>query len=304
MTPFLGCWSTSTSDECAAFNEIFFTTGDPTPAWAALYEDASCAGVQTAVADVGYFQGCCNEEAQTMIDCTVANADPRNTWGLTTPWEGLECPSIEIVPHAKPAKPSLIEDGSLIDTLTSMSGSDGVDEDSTDFDLLLHFLEVAGLTDALAEASDVTLFAPDDQAFCELSQIFGFNSTLGFTSCADEEAQIIFWEQAISTFPVEEEGQDGIVEGWKYILSYHVAQGAMTRKDLLGAGTITMMGGHEVTVRKGGGDRVVLVSGWTPPRPLPRVKTMQKNIKANTNFIQVITFPLTPPAPAWAPDAW
>ena len=65
-----------------------------------------------------------------------------------------------------------------------------------------------------------------------------------------------------------------------------------------------MMGGHEVTVRKGRGDRVVLVSGWTPPRPLPRVKTMQKNIKGNTNFIQVINFPLTPPAPAWAPDAW
>ena len=103
MTPFLGCWSTSTSDECAAFNEIFFTNGDPTPAWAALYEDASCAGVQTAVADVGYFQGCCNEEAQTMIDCTVANADPRNTWNLTTPWEGLECPSIEIVPPNVPA---------------------------------------------------------------------------------------------------------------------------------------------------------------------------------------------------------
>ena len=105
MTPFLGCWSTSTSDECAAFNEIFFTNGDPTPAWAALYEDASCAGVQTAVADVGYFQGCCNEEAQTMIDCTVANADPRNTWGLTTPWEGLECPSIEIVPPKQESSP-------------------------------------------------------------------------------------------------------------------------------------------------------------------------------------------------------
>ena len=229
---------------------------------------------------------------------------PNNVVGGGYLWISCFTKGIHRVPLAKPAKPALIGDGSLIDTLTSMSGSDGVDEDSTDFDLLLHFLEVAGLTDVLAEASDVTLFAPDDQAFCELSQIFGFNSTLGFTSCADEEAQIIFWEQAISTFPVEEEGQDGIVEGWKYILSYHVAQGAMNRKDLLGAGTITMMGGHEVTVRKGRGDRVVLVPGWTPPRPLPRVKTMQKNIKVNTNFIQVINFPLTPPAPAWAPDAW
>ena len=40
-----------------------------------------------------------------MIDCTVANADPRNTWGLTTPWEGLECPSIEIVPPKQESSP-------------------------------------------------------------------------------------------------------------------------------------------------------------------------------------------------------
>jgi|GEM_PF-559605 len=124
----------------------------------------------------------------------------------------------------------------VVDVVLEVSGSEGFDDDAADYDLLREALVATGLVTAVAEASDITVFAPTDAAFADLATDLGF--------AGGTEAEVFGFLAEATGF--ESADEPGILAD---VLLYHVAPGAQTAADLAAAGPIaTLLADATVTV--------------------------------------------------------
>jgi uncharacterized surface protein with fasciclin (FAS1) repeats len=130
--------------------------------------------------------------------------------------------------------------GSAVELVVAVSGDAGFDGDRWDFDLLREALAATGLVDAVANAGDVTVFAPNDRAFIRLARDLGYGGS-------DEAGAFAFLAEATGFESAE---NPGLLDD---VLLYHVAPGARTLAELHGSSVETLLGSG-VTVE---GRRVV-----------------------------------------------
>lgn len=107
----------------------------------------------------------------------------------------------------------------ITDTVVALSGSSGFDSNAGDFDILREAVLATGLDSALSGRRQLTVFAPTDQAFLDLTgksneaDAFAAVASLGLGAVAD-------------------------------VLAYHVAPGRRTAEDVVPATRLrTLQGG-------------------------------------------------------------
>ena len=126
------------------------------------------------------------------------------------------------------------------DTIAEIvAASDGVfDDNDGDFDVLLNALTATGLDDALNNPdSNLTVFAPNDQAFISAAQSLGYEGS-------DEAGAFTYIVQAATLLS---RGGDPIPL-LSDILLYHVAPGALDATAVLGSDTIPTLLGVDLGV--------------------------------------------------------
>ena len=120
---------------------------------------------------------------------------------------------------AAPAQAAKPKQTTITDTVVALSGSSGFDTNGGDFDILREAVVATGLDGALSKRRQLTVFAPTDQAF------------LNLTGAATEA-------QAFAA--VAGLGLDAVAD----VLAYHVAPGRRTAADVVPARRIkTLQGG-------------------------------------------------------------
>jgi len=97
----------------------------------------------------------------------------------------------------------------VFDLLVDISGSSGFDDDKCDFDILRDLISAADLVDSLSELRDITVFAPDDEAF------YKFACHAGYVGDYNEEMIFIFIVEFLAPYGGEI---------YKNVLLYHVAE--------------------------------------------------------------------------------
>ncbi|WP_299970496.1 fasciclin domain-containing protein [uncultured Roseobacter sp.] len=121
-------------------------------------------------------------------------------------------------------------------TLTEIVAASGgtFDQDGSDFDLLLNAVQTAGLADALNDPeADLTVFAPNDDAFVTLSQTLGFKGS-------DEGEAFAYLVDALTLLS----GGGDPVPLLTEILTYHVVPEALDSTAVLSStGIVTLQGG-------------------------------------------------------------
>lgn len=128
---------------------------------------------------------------------------------------------------------------SIVDIVLDASGTEGLDQDGTDFDILREALVATDLVGTLADReADFSVFAPTDAAFIRLAQ------DLGAEIADDDEAG------ALAAILAALEGLAGTPQGGiallKDILLYHVAPGGRTLEQLNSDGVVTTAQGGTV----------------------------------------------------------
>jgi len=126
-------------------------------------------------------------------------------------------------------------DPTLLEVLEESGGTP--DEDATDFDLLLTALQATGL-DLAADDPDaeLTVFAPNDQAFINLAQDLGYDG--------DDEAGAL---ETILTASAEADPDNplALLEG---VLTFHISPGAQDADAVLGADQVETLQGTALGV--------------------------------------------------------
>lgn len=130
---------------------------------------------------------------------------------------------IDLAPEPEPT---------IVDIVLDASGTEGLDTNGSDFDILREALTATGLVETLADrGADFTVFAPTDDAFIQLARDLGADVPDG-----DEAA-------ALNGILAALEGLAGSAEGALDLLSqvllYHVSPGGRTLDALQADGTIT-----------------------------------------------------------------
>lgn len=129
----------------------------------------------------------------------------------------------------------------IVDIVLSTSGTEGLDNDGGDFDILREALTAAGLVDTLADTSaDFTVFAPTDAAFIQLARDLGASIDDG-----DEAAALDAILQALTDLAPDGDP----IPLLKDILLYHVAPGGRSLEDLQEDGTIATAQGGTLDIR-------------------------------------------------------
>jgi uncharacterized surface protein with fasciclin (FAS1) repeats len=118
-------------------------------------------------------------------------------------------------------------DDNIVDTVIALSGASGFDDNGGDFDILRDAVVAADLDEPLSGEADLTVFAPTDQAFLDLtgagSEDAAFNTVAGL-------------------------GLDKV----RQILKYHVTKGSVGAKKVVKAKKIkTLYKGKNITKKKG-----------------------------------------------------
>jgi uncharacterized surface protein with fasciclin (FAS1) repeats len=111
---------------------------------------------------------------------------------------------------AAPAQAAKPQQTTIVDTVVALSGSSGFDENGGDFDILREAVLATGLDATLSKRRQLTVFAPTDQAFLDLT---------GAATEADAFAGVAAL------------GLDAVAE----VLAYHVAPGRRTAEDVVPA---------------------------------------------------------------------
>jgi uncharacterized surface protein with fasciclin (FAS1) repeats len=106
-----------------------------------------------------------------------------------------------------------------VDVVIDVSGASGFDRNASDYDMLREALVATGLVDAVAAATDVTIFAPTDGAFKRLAR------DLGWAGRGEQSAFAFLAE----TTGFESADEPGLLDD---VLLYHVAPGARSVADL------------------------------------------------------------------------
>lgn len=142
---------------------------------------------------------------------------------------------IELAPAPEPEPAPTI-----VDVVLDVSGTEGLDNDGSDFDILREALTVTGLVDTLADRdADFTVFAPTDAAFIQLARDLGADIADG-----DEAAAL----DAILTTLAALAPDGDPVPILKDILLYHVAPEGRSLAELQD-GAITTAQGSDLDVR-------------------------------------------------------
>ena len=177
----------------------------------------------------------------------------------------------------------LYRDFTIAGLLIELSG-DGFDNNRMDFDILVALVRAAGLTGVLGGGlSDVTVFAPTDEAFFQLAQEFGF------TGNYDEEDVVSYLAGRVENIA------DGTLEeNLQLLLTYHVASGAQSWRQLLNAGRATTVAGFEVGIRRNRRRRRQL-RVLDDSRPHPSIIYRLSNYRVDGAFVHVINRVTIPP---------
>ncbi len=133
---------------------------------------------------------------------------------------------VALVPAAASAQD---DTNSIVDVVLDVSGAEGFDDNSRDYDLLREALIAANLAGAVATTDDITVFAPTDHAFIKLAE------DLGFPGGTEEEAFNFIATNVPGELLTE-------------ILLYHVAPDARSVFRLRFAGDIPTLAGDDKTV--------------------------------------------------------
>lgn len=168
---------------------------------------------------------------------------------------------------------------SIVDIVLDASGTEGLDTDGGDFDILREALSATGLVSTLDNAdADFTVFAPTDAAFIELARSLGADIADG-----DEQG-------ALTAILTALEGLAGSAEGGldllKDILLFHVAPNGKTLAQLQAAGVVTTAQGGTITV-----DGTALIDA-EPDIANPSI--VAEDIAASNGTVQVIDRVLLP----------
>ena len=139
---------------------------------------------------------------------------------------------IDLAPEPEPT---------IVDIVLDASGTEGLDDNGGDFDILREALIATDLVDVLADRSaDFTVFAPTDAAFIQLARDLGVDVADG-----DEGA-------ALNGILAALEGLAGSPEGaldlLAQVLLYHVAPGGRSLEEIQADGTITTAQGGTIDV--------------------------------------------------------
>ena len=149
------------------------------------------------------------------------------------------------------------------------------DTNGQDFDLLLNAVTTAGLADALGDPeAQLTVFAPNDDAFVGLAQTLGFHGD-------DEEGAFGFIVDALTLL-----GRGDALPLLTDILTYHVAPGEFDAAAVLTGDPITTLQGGTVAA-----DGLNLVDN-DPGLPDPMILTT--DIEAGNGIVHVIDGVLQP----------
>lgn len=133
---------------------------------------------------------------------------------------------------ATTAKSSSQSSKNIVDVVLAVSGSDGFDNRSRDFDILRSALVATDLAGAVAAADDITVFAPNDRAFKRLARQLGWDRSGG--------------EQGAFDYLVATVGAATISD----VLLYHVGTDALRLRALYGHTTVATLLGPELTVER------------------------------------------------------
>lgn len=124
------------------------------------------------------------------------------------------------------------EFNSIIDLVLTTSGSEGLDTNGADFDILREAVIAAGLVETLsAENADLTVFAPTDEAFIKLARTLGVPVADG-----DEAGALAGILEALTALGGSEEAGLQLLTN---VLLYHVSAGAQTVAEIQTAGSVS-----------------------------------------------------------------
>jgi uncharacterized surface protein with fasciclin (FAS1) repeats len=131
------------------------------------------------------------------------------------------------VAPAATAKKKSKPNKTIVEKVLAISGSSGFDDNAADFDILREAVVATGLDRKLAGKRQLTVFAPSDQAFLDLT---------GASS--------------------EQEAFEGVAKlglpAVKQVLKYHIAPGKRAAKQVVNKKKIpTLLKGERLTKRKG-----------------------------------------------------
>ncbi len=124
--------------------------------------------------------------------------------------------------------PSESTPDTVVDIVVGASGAEGFDHNGRDYDLLREALVATGLVNAVAEADDITVFAPRDWAFLSLARDLGFKGH-------DEAAAFAFLAEATGFKSAED---PGLLDD---VLLYHVSPGAKSLPEIRRERTVTTL---------------------------------------------------------------
>lgn len=185
---------------------------------------------------------------------------------------------------AAPAGATTSTAPNVVEVLAQRSSLNGFDANSQDYDILIKAAQTAGLVDALATTSNITVFAPNDAAFLRTARDLGFTGST---------------ESAAWSFLVTALGQVGASTGigsavdvLTVVLKYHVAPQrlgvwSMLYKGVTGGSVSTLAGASF-------GVRFVQLVDLAPARPNPYLNLLALDIKASNGVIHGITRVLLP----------
>ncbi|MEM7056691.1 MAG: fasciclin domain-containing protein [Pseudomonadota bacterium] len=167
----------------------------------------------------------------------------------------------------------------IVDIVLDTSGTEGLDDNGGDFDILREALVATNLVDTLADAdADFTVFAPTDDAFIQLARDLGAEVADG-----DEAAALNAILAALEDLSGSPEAA---LDTLAQILLYHVSPDGRTLEELQGDGTITTAQGSDLELRG------VDVVDAEPDIANPKI--VSPDIEASNGTIQVIDRVLLP----------
>lgn len=185
---------------------------------------------------------------------------------------------------AAPAGATTSTAPNVVEVLAQRSSLNGLDDNAQDYDILIKAAQTAGLVDALATTSNITVFAPNDAAFLRTARDLGFTGST---------------ESAAWSFLVTALGQVGASTGigsavdvLTVVLKYHVAPQrlgvwSMLYKGVTGGSVSTLAGASF-------GVRFIQLVDLAPARPNPYLNLFALDIKASNGVIHGITRVLLP----------
>ena len=149
------------------------------------------------------------------------------------------------------------------------------------YSILVQALEVAGLTETLVNAEDITLFAPTDGAFGELAVELGYEGELG-----DTDAIFGFLVEALTALSADGDPVPLLTD----ILTYHVSPGAKTLAEIAASDSVgTLLEG--ATLTPFGTATVDLIDGEPD---LFNARISSSDIEASNGTIQSLSRVLVP----------